>query len=493
MAAVVRRATEKKRAFRARSIPFSLLVLRYFAYVIVALAAVWTISFLAFSASINSGLVYASNYGPAHADEVAKRLHALPSFDASAVPTAYRYVLFDTSGEAIDSTMPEANLAEAREAAASAPADGTVVQTGAGMGVTYAAFTLADGTRCVLMCEYLPQFTSPELASVLPNPQNLLLIVGCAGSVVAIALVARRASRVLTRALEPLIDVADHVGAQRLDFAVGVSSVRQVSDVLDAMEQMRTSLKTSLEARWEVEERERQQVASLAHDLKTPLTVVRANADFVAEELDGEHVADEGARRDIAAAAHDISAASEQLDAYVHLLIDASRGASEASREPVRPADLCEQIAREARAAAHARGIEADIDIESAIGTLPEAPLDRVALVRAAMNLVSNAAEHARSRIGIACALSGDTLTVRVTDDGLGFSPAALEHGCERLFTDDSARSARGGEQHYGLGLYTAAETARAHGGSLELANLPAGGAATTLSIPLAMAKGGLF
>ena len=165
-------------------------------------------------------------------------------------------------------------------AAAIAPADGSAAQTGAGMGVTYAAFALADGTRCVLMCEYLPQFTSPELASALPNPQNLLLIVGCAGSVVAIALVARRASRVLTRALEPLVDVADHVGAQQLHFAVGASSVRQVSDVLDAMEQMRASLKTSLEARWEAEERARQQVASLAHDLKTPLTVVRANADL---------------------------------------------------------------------------------------------------------------------------------------------------------------------------------------------------------------------
>ena len=493
MAAVDRRATGEERASRARGIPFSLLVLRYFAYVIVALAAVWTVSFLVFSASINSGLVYAANYGPAHASEVAERLHALPSFDASAVPTAYRYALFDTSGEAIDSTLPEANLAEAREAAANAPADGSAAQTGAGMGVTYAAFTLVDGTRCVLMCEYLPQFTSPELASTLPNPQNLLLIVGCAGSVVAIALVARRASRVLTRALEPLVDVADHVGAQQLDFVVGTSSVRQVSDVLDAMEQMRASLKTSLEARWEAEERARQQVASLAHDLKTPLTVVRANADFIAEELDGDHAPDEAERRDLAAAARDISAGSERLDAYIRLLIDASRGAGDASREPIRPADLCEQIVREARATAHARGIEADIDIESAIGTLPEVPLDRVTLMRAAMNLVSNAAEHARGRIGIACALSGNTLTICVTDDGPGFSPAALEHGCERLFTDDSARSNRGGEQHYGLGLYTAAETVRAHGGDLVLANPPDGGASAVLSIPLAGMKGGPF
>ena len=80
-----------------------------------------------------------------------------------------------------------------------------------------------------------------------------------------------------------------------------------------------------------------------------------------------------------------------------------------------------------------------------------------------------------------------------VTDDGPGFSPAALEHGCERLFTDDSARSTRDGEQHYGLGLYTASETVRAHGGDLVLANLPDGGASAALSISLAGMKEGPF
>ena len=65
------------------------------------------------------------------------------------------------------------------------------------------------------------------------------------------------------------------------------------------------------------------------------------------------------------------------------------------------------------------------------------------------------------------------------------FSPAALDHGCERLFTDDASRAARDGERHYGLGLYTAAEAACAHGGSISLANRPSGGAIVTLTIPL--------
>ena len=69
--------------------------------------------------------------------------------------------------------------------------------------------------------------------------------------------------------------------------------------------------------------------------------------------------------------------------------------------------------------------------------------------------------------------------------DGPGFSPAALERGCERLFTDDSSRSSRDGGRHYGLGLHAASEAASAHGGSVSLANSPSGGAVATIAVPL--------
>lgn len=88
-------------------------------------------------------------------------------------------------------------------------------------------------------------------------------------------------------------------------------------------------------------------------------------------------------------------------------------------------------------------------------------------------------------RVEIACSIAGEALVIEVADDGPGFSPAALEHGCERLFTEDSSRTGQGGSQHYGLGLYAAAGVARAHGGSVSLANRPEGGAVATLAIPL--------
>ncbi len=232
-----------------------------------------------------------------------------------------------------------------------------------------------------------------------------MLVGAVTGKRAALALVARRASRVISRKMAPL---ARGGGARRggeLDFAVERTNVREVNDVLAAMDAMRDSLAESLEARWAAERDQREQVASLAHDLKTPLTVLRANADFVAEELGGEGTPDAACRAELAAAAHDIADGAERLDGYVHLLIDASRGAGGAVKAPVRPAELCGQIAAEAEPVARAHGAELAASVDRAVADAPEALLDRAALARAAANLVANAAEHARSCVELTCAL----------------------------------------------------------------------------------------
>lgn len=278
--------------------------------------------------------------------------------------------------------------------------------------------------------------------------------------------------------MAPLAEAAGRVGAGDLDFAVGSTNVREVNDVLAAMDAMRTSLAESLEARWAAERGQREQVASLAHDLKTPLTVLRANADFVAEELEDEKDAD------LAAAARDIAGSVERLDGYVRLLIEASRGSGGAERAPMQPAELCEQVLAEAAQITRARGVT--LDAATAL-------LSRRARGPARPNRPGASRREPRGQRRRARALArGGLLRRRGRPPRhrggrrrTGFSPAALERGCERLFTDDSSRSSRDGGRHYGLGLHAASEAASAHGGSVSLANSPSGGAVATIAVPL--------
>lgn len=477
MAALGQRA-EKDRRDTRRGLPLSLVIARYFAYAFAAVVIAWLAAFVLLSAAINIGQVYEASWGPAHAREVAAALATESPLDAADVPTAYRYLRTDADGAVLESDLAPGAQRDRAEAAAkatlaagAADADADEVTIEGAGGATYASFSLADGGACVLVSEYLPQWVDRAWRDALPNPQNLMLATGALLSALALALLARRASRVIARKMAPLAQAAARVGRQELDFAVGRTNVREVNDVLDAMDAMRAELAASLEARWAAERAQREQVASLAHDLKTPLTVVRANADFVAEGLAGPDAPDAGARSELAGAAADIAAAAERLDGYVHLLIQTSRGEKPHEARPVAPAALCARVAREAEAVARAAGVELTAEVAPEVASAPEAPLDADELARAAGNLVANAVEHARSRVLLGCALEGGRLVITVRDDGPGFSPAALEHGRERLFTDDASRAARDGRPHYGIGLFAAAEAARAHGGALELSN----------------------
>lgn len=471
--------------------PLSFVIARYFAYAFAAVALAWIVAFLLLSSAINMGWVYEASWGPANAAEVGARLSEEGNLGREDVPTAYRYVVVGADGTIaetdLEGTRLEAAIEAARAALSADPGDVTI--EGGGGGLTYASFALSQGGACALVSEYLPQWVSHDLARALPNPQNLMLAVGALGSAAGLALVARRASRVIARKMAPLVEAAERVGQERLDFSVGRTNVREVNDVLAAMDAMRSSLAASLEARWEAERAQREQIASLAHDLKTPLTVLRANADFVSEELAGTEERGGGAG-ELVAAARDIADGTERLDAYVRLLIEASNGANGGAGERVSPGELCRQVVAEAGPVVRARGLELVASVDPAVGDAERPELDRVTLTRAAANLVSNAAEHARSRVEVSCSAADGSLVVEVADDGPGFSPAALEHGCERLFTDDASRSARDGSRHYGLGLFTTAEAARAHGGSVTLANRPGDGAVVTLRIPLTSRPG---
>ena len=465
-------------------IPLSLVIVRYFAYALVLIAVAWLVCFAVLSAAMSAGLVYPASWGAANIDQTAQSIKADPGYDWASLPTAYRYALFSEGGTLIASDAAEAAaLDHARELAASFDGGAGVEVVGASGG-TYATFSFGEDEVCVLMSFYYPEFVARELRAALPNPQNLLVIAGCACSVAAVAAVACRASRVLTRKMRPLADAARAIGRQDLDFAVGSSNVRQIDDILRAVDAMRAELAASLEARWRVEQAQRDQVAALAHDLKTPLTVVRANAEFVAEEaraFEGEGSAGPAALREIAQAAGDIAEGACSLDGHVALLIEASRGGGFASvRERIAFSLIASDIERDAEALARVAGIGLEAHAEAIDGASLDA--DAAALRRAAMNAVSNALDHARETVRLSFGVEEGCALIEVEDDGKGFSARALGHACEHFYRDDASRSSG----HYGLGLFIAAETAREHGGDLSLSNRPEGGGRVILRVPLA-------
>ncbi|MFR1638952.1 MAG: histidine kinase dimerization/phospho-acceptor domain-containing protein, partial [Eggerthellaceae bacterium] len=334
---------------RGRRFPLGALILRYFAYVLAALLALALVAYAAFGLLVGSGTVLLANYG----DRPWTRRRRssprcpppMPTRSAPPCPPAYRWALFSPDGAYAAGDVAAGAVDDARAAAF----DGLAIEYETFGMTRYEPVTLADGSVCVLVYQYLPQFASKDLRDALPNPQNLLLGALAVLSVLTLVGIAARAARVISRKMEPLADAVRRIEERDLDFEV--ASSRDARDRRRAGRDGRHArlAQDSLEAQWRGEQAQREQIAALAHDLKTQLTVVRGNVDLLLEgELSGEQ----------RACAADVAEGARQMGTYVSALIDASLGvgASFAPKEArLRP--LLERLRAQVEALAAASGV----------------------------------------------------------------------------------------------------------------------------------------
>lgn len=280
-------------------VPLALVVGRYFALVllgtILTVGGPWALLLGAMA----RGEVLPADWGATHADETISGIASAGSLDSESLPSAYQWAHVSATGNVLSTGMDEETLANVRKSVSSASADETSVRPGpdvsSGSYGQVAAVMLADGTWAAISWDMMPHWADHARDASWPNPQDLWLVSTIIGTFLMVVLVALRAARVLTRKMEPLVAAANAVAADDLDRPAGGSDVAEVDDVLAAMERMRVSLKSSLEEQMASEEARRERMETLAHELKTPLTLIQGNAELLAADLEGDRLQGEQA------------------------------------------------------------------------------------------------------------------------------------------------------------------------------------------------------
>lgn len=280
-------------------VPLALVVGRYFALVllgtILTVGGPWALLLGAMA----RGEVLPADWGATHADETISGIASAGSLDSESLPSAYQWAHVSATGNVLSTGMDEETLANVRKSVSSASADETSVRPGpdvsSGSYGQVAAVMLADGTWAAISWDMMPHWADHARDASWPNPQDLWLVSTIIGTFLMVVLVALRAARVLTRKMEPLVAAANAVAADDLDRPAGGSDVAEVDDVLAAMERMRVSLKSSLEEQMASEEARRERMETLAHELKTPLTLIQGNAELLAVDLEGDRLQGEQA------------------------------------------------------------------------------------------------------------------------------------------------------------------------------------------------------
>lgn len=451
-------------------IPIGLFFLKYFGYLFIGFVGIAVLAMLAFNMLWTSDAVYPARYTEQQALLAVPVIEEAQEVSAQIIPELCRYAVFDEAGILLGGDLKEKDAQRAWEAV-----EGKRSNMGGIIGGYYYKVIRRTGEYCVLRYQIISQYQSEILRKYLPPPEILILAVMLAMVLAVVVLTAVRFSRVMRRKLSPLIQAADRIQKQELDFSVDRGNVREINDILEAMDDMRAALGQSLKEQWQTEQRKQEQMAALAHDLKTPLTLVRGNAELLCDmELTEEQQA----------CAECIAGNAIQMQNYVQTLIEIIR-TSQSPPVHKRNVDIAiclSEVKKRAErlCAMHQLNLMWEDSLKQR-----EIYAEPDLLGRALQNMIDNAVEYTPQGGTVFLEIwdDGEDVVFRVSDTGCGFSPKALRHGKEQFYMDDDSRTAA--KTHYGMGLYIVDMIAAQHKGTLILENSPVtGGACVTVRIP---------
>ena len=209
-------------------------------------------------------------------------------------------------------------------------------------------------------------------------------------------------------------------------------------------------------------------VANVSHDLKTPLTSIQGFAQAI---LDGTADDSQSAKQ----AAQVIYDEAGRMHGMVMELLDLARmdaGTLSFERAPLDLGALLNEIVAKFVPQAHQAQVELGLDIVTQGGDLPALLADSDRLNQVFSNLVDNALKYtpAGGKVTVRARPVNGWVEVEVADDGPGIAPEELERIFERFYQTDKARSG-GSRRGVGLGLAIAREIVQAHGGKIRAYN----------------------
>ena len=311
-----------------------------------------------------------------------------------------------------------------------------------------AALLLLGGGLAVLLLKrgYLPQLglsmaalheTGEQLEAAFDGAKTIAAIYG--GTVILALLAAsgftnlyltKHLFRHIQKPLDILVSGVKRIQEGNLDAPIGYVVPDKFKPACDAVDEMAARLKTSLEAQSRQQQKQ-ELIAGMSHDLKSPLTSIRAYTEGL---LDGAAKDEQTQARYL----QTIYAKETELETLVNRLFSFAK--LDLSEAPAKP----EALEISGTFAEIAAGFEAE-GLDVRLDDLPDETVmaDRELLSRCMFNLLDNSRKYGASHVVISADISGDTVSIPVSDDGPGVEASQLEKIFELGYRTDSARQIR--------------------------------------------------
>jgi len=268
--------------------------------------------------------------------------------------------------------------------------------------------------------------------------------------------------RRMTRPMDNLIDAARRIESGDYAAQVPEWGSPDIRSVARAFNSMSARLKA-------IDEQRRSFLADVTHELRTPLSVIRGQAEAIADGLypaDASHLAP----------ILDATATLDRLVEDLRTLVLTDAGNLVLHKEPTDIGALVRDTVESFRSQAESRGLSLTAEIAA---NPPTIEVDPARIRQVIGNLLSNAIRHTPSggSVQVDVDSAPEHVTVTVTDAGEGIPPELLSHVFERFVKGTSSTGS-------GLGLAIAHDIVAAHGGTIAIENRAEQGVVVRVELP---------
>ena len=261
----------------------------------------------------------------------------------------------------------------------------------------------------------------------------------------------------------------ERIQEDNLDFHIEYDGDDELGRLCCSMEKMRRELRQKHKALWESLEQRKLLNASVSHDLRTPITVLKGYLDYLEKNIPQDKLTEDMLLDTVLS----MQGAVSRLELYVESVRDIEKIEN---IEIEKRSENVKLLLNELRSNVQQLAGNKEIIISNDI-TVDKIQIDKGVFFRILENLLQNALRYAEEQVSINLSHKKDFLILTVKDDGKGFSAADLEKATTVFYSNDKEK------QHFGIGLSVCKILCEKHGGLLYVGNQKEKGAYVTAKL----------
>ncbi|PCH10674.1 Sensor protein ZraS [Streptococcus parauberis] len=266
-------------------------------------------------------------------------------------------------------------------------------------------------------------------------------------------LIISRFYNLLLREIQKISSANSYIQEMKLDFPREKSRYKEINNVLESLDRLANNLKSSLQIQWDMQEKQKDLIDSVTHDVRTPITLIKGNIELFKEETNyhsNEYILQ-------------LESGVNRLEKYIDKLNQYSEN-TKTEKQVLDDAtlDYWISILKNICIAYNRQLYIINKDISSI-------QLDKEEISVALQNIIVNAVENSQERSKIIASFSDfkDKYTITISDEGSGFDDNILASATQKYVTSKNSNCSVNG-----VGLYIVKNIVEGNNGILRINNL---------------------